>query len=128
MSLFLHRTRKGGAILLLFLWLAALLPAQQAPPLPGDQRFPAPPQPATAAPARPITEEGIRIPRRWLLVGGTLAGLMALYLLWHASRTWRRANLFDRSYRLPVPGTAALRLGGERSGGAMATVKSGRDG
>lgn len=51
--------------------------------------------------------------------------LIASGALWMAIRVWGSANLFDRQYRFPAPGTAALRLGANRSGGHSATIRFG---
>jgi uncharacterized membrane protein YgcG len=53
--------------------------------------------------------------------GVVLAGLIFLAV---ALRVWRAANLFDHSYRFPVPTEpASLRFGGRRCGGLLATSK-----
>jgi hypothetical protein len=44
-------------------------------------------------------------------------------VLWISMRVWRAANLFDRQYQFPPAQTAALRLGANRSGGHLATIK-----
>jgi hypothetical protein len=44
-------------------------------------------------------------------------------VLWISMRVWRAANLFDRQYQFQPPQTAALRLGANRSGGHLATIK-----
>jgi hypothetical protein len=48
-------------------------------------------------------------------------------VLWISIRVWRAANLFDRQYQFLPPQTAALRLGANRSGGHLATIKFGDD-
>ncbi len=61
--------------------------------------------------------------RRWILGILAVFALAGAIFLWNASRVWRAANLWDRRYRLPAPvGPPALRLGGTRSGGQMATI------
>ena len=44
-------------------------------------------------------------------------------IFYAASRAWRSSNVFDRQYRFPEGGEAALRFGATRSGGHMATIK-----
>ena len=55
-----------------------------------------------------------------LIVAGLALGGLAL--LWFALRVLRAANVFDHSYRLPASkAPAALRFGGRRCGGRLAT-------
>lgn len=70
----------------------------------------------------PPPEPAWRPTRATLLL--VLAGLAlgGLTLLWFALRVLRAANLFDHSYRFPEPtAPAALRFGGKRCGGRLAT-------
>jgi hypothetical protein len=63
------------------------------------------------------------LPRSWI-IGGGIAVIAALAgLIYGASRVWHSSNLFDRQYRFPPPQEVPLRLGGEKSGGHMATVR-----
>jgi hypothetical protein len=48
--------------------------------------------------------------------------LVSLIVLLFSIRAWRAGNLFDREYRLPPLASVAIRLGGNRSGGCMATI------
>jgi hypothetical protein len=69
----------------------------------------------------------IPLPWKIAIVLGSIAA--ASLVLWILIRVWRSANLFDREYRFPLTATAAVRLGGTRSGGHMATISFGdRDG
>jgi len=70
-------------------------------------------------------EESKPIPVGWYIGGGVVAGLMVALLLWGAARAWHSSNLFDRQYSFPTGVQAALRLGGDRCGGHMATISLG---
>jgi hypothetical protein len=48
--------------------------------------------------------------------------LVSLIVLLFSIRAWRAGNLFDREYRFPPVASVAIRLGGNRSGGCMATI------
>jgi hypothetical protein len=48
--------------------------------------------------------------------------LLSLIVLLFSIRAWRAGNLFDREYRFPPVASVAIRLGGNRSGGCMATI------
>jgi hypothetical protein len=48
--------------------------------------------------------------------------LVSLVVLLFSIRAWRAGNLFDREYRFPRVASVAIRLGGDRSGGCMATI------
>jgi uncharacterized membrane protein YgcG len=67
-------------------------------------------------------EPAWRLSRKWMLL--ILAALAAVggAFLWIAARVWRAANLFDHRYHFPTTGPAALRFGGQRCGGQMATM------
>jgi hypothetical protein len=80
----------------------------QATPPPQAQR------PST--PAKPI-------PRAVLIAGAAVLLLVSSIVLVKSARAWRSSNLFDRQYRFPAPGPAALRFGGNRCGGQLATLK-----
>jgi hypothetical protein len=61
-------------------------------------------------------------------MGGAVAlALIAAFLLYFAAKAWRASNIFGRKYRLPSPETAAVRFGGNRSGGLMATIEPAKD-
>lgn len=63
------------------------------------------------------------IPRSWkIAIVASVAVLLAAALALSV-RAWRAGNLFDREYRFPPVASAALRLGANRSGGGMATIK-----
>jgi energy-converting hydrogenase Eha subunit A len=66
------------------------------------------------------------IPVQWKIAIVLAVVVIASGALWISIRVWGSANLFDRQYRFPAPGTAALRLGGNRSGGHSASIKFGR--
>ncbi|MGI8435991.1 MAG: hypothetical protein ACR2NX_03685 [Chthoniobacterales bacterium] len=48
--------------------------------------------------------------------------LLLAALLSGAFRAWLASNLFDRQYRFPIRGEAAIRFGATRCGGHMATL------
>ena len=82
-----------------------------------------PPTPTPSPKAVLAHEEEKPIPAGWR-IGGIVAAVLALAgLLYGAARAWRSSNLFDRQYRFPEAGEPALRLGGNRCGGHMATIK-----
>lgn len=84
-----------------------------------------PPPTATPTPKHYLQpeEEGEPIPRSWWIGGIAAVALAIVALLYLATRSWRSSNLFDRQYRFPTGGKAALRLGAVRSGGHMATLR-----
>ena len=86
-------------------------------PLPPPTQAP-PPKPKDVEPPKPI-------PREWLIGGGIAWVLAIAALLWGANKAWHSSNLFDRQYRFPESRDPALRLGGKRSGGHMATIQFG---
>ena len=117
-----------GALVALVLMISA---NAQSPPSP----TPTPPifdprplgviPPPTPTPMRKFArvEEEQPIPRGWKITGGIVAALAAAGLLYGAARAWRTGNLFDRQYVFPTSGNPAVRFGGEKSGGHMATVR-----
>jgi hypothetical protein len=116
---------------------AALLLIATASPVLAQLPAPSPTEPifdkrpftpwATPTPELPsrVLEDAERkpIPREWIIGGSVALVVVALLLLWGASRAWRSSNLFDQQYRFPVRGgEVALRLGGKKSGGHMASI------
>lgn len=86
-------------------------------------------QPPTPTPqnTRPVEEdEGEPIPAGWRIAGIAVGVLLLATLLYGAFRAWRASNLFDRQYRFPIRGEAAIRFGANRCGGHMATLNSDR--
>jgi hypothetical protein len=122
--------RSSFAALLLFTATAGPALAQLPAPSPtapifeqknfGPWGTPTPPPPTR------LLEQADRkpIPREWIIGGAVAATVVALLLFWGASRAWRSSNLFDQQYRFPIRGGAAvaLRLGGKKSGGHMASI------
>ncbi len=83
------------------------------------------PSPTPKPTAAPLEEPSKPIPRGWI-VGGAIAGaLLAAGLFYGAARAWRESNLFDRQYRFPAVSGVAVRLGAEKCGGHLATVRFG---
>lgn len=84
---------------------------------------PTPPQPSVVRnlPPNPL-------PREWIIGGGAFGALAGGALLFFGVRAWRMSRLFGRQYRFPVPNNVVLRLGGERSGGSLATARFGENG
>lgn len=70
-----------------------------------------------------VEQEERPIPRGWKIGGAVAGALAAMAVVYGAARAWRSANIFDRQYLFPVSGDAAVRFGGEKSGGHMATVQ-----
>jgi hypothetical protein len=70
-------------------------------------------------------QPGLRkpIPRSWKIAGAAAAVVLFAVALALAVRAWHAGNLFDREYRFPPVASAALRLGANKSGGCMATIK-----
>ena len=62
-------------------------------------------------------------PRVLIFAGAAVAFISAGVLLYFAIKAWRSANIFERKYRFPRVRSAALRFGGNRSGGAMAAIE-----
>jgi hypothetical protein len=61
---------------------------------------------------------------RWLKAGvGVVALAVSGVILYFSSKAWRTANIFESKYRFPRARDAALRFGGNRSGGAMAAIE-----
>ncbi len=100
--------------------------ATPTPPIFVPRPFGAIPRP-TPTPARkfPISEEQERpIPKSWIIGGAIAAAIVIGGILFGAARAWRSSNLFGRAYRFPVSSEpAAVRFGGEKCGGHMATVR-----
>ncbi|MGI9086179.1 MAG: hypothetical protein ACR2HH_00315 [Chthoniobacterales bacterium] len=130
----LHSLGHNGCLLLALafcLTSASPLPAASPTPLPAPksagslfkERPFGPLPPPTEAPVKRFDlEEEKPIPREWI-IGGVAVGLLILALiLWGSARAWRSSNLFDQQYRFPENPAPALRLGGTRSGGHLATI------
>jgi hypothetical protein len=60
-----------------------------------------------------------------VLGGAAFVGLASAAILFFGIRAWRMSRLFGRQYLFPVRKEVALRLGGDRSGGLMATARFG---
>lgn len=74
---------------------------------------------AAAPPVKPLWH----LSRKWIFAIFDATVLAGLVFFWVASRVWRSANLFDYRYRfLDSAEPAALRFGGARCGGQMATM------
>ena len=63
------------------------------------------------------------IARTWKIAVVTSAAVLAAVALTFSVSVWRASNLFDREYRFPPVASAAIRLGADRCGGCMATIK-----
>ncbi|MEO5722485.1 MAG: hypothetical protein ABIR71_13595 [Chthoniobacterales bacterium] len=91
-----------------------------------EQTFgPLPPPTATPAPKRIILEDKEPIPRSWWIGGIAAAVLFLAGILYGTARASRIANLFGRQFRFPKSENVALRFGGMRSGGHLATIRFG---
>ncbi len=79
------------------------------------------PPPEPSAPSHIMEDlERKPIPLAWLIGGGIVTAIVVLLLIWGAARAARSSNLFDQQYRFPAAGAAALRFGGQKSGGHLA--------
>ncbi len=103
-----------------------LPPPQPAEPLLQERPFgPLPEATETPPPKKFEDEDEKPIPRGWI-IGGVAAAVLALAgILYGSARAWHSSNLFDQQYRFPVNDKPALRFGGQRCGGHMATIRSG---
>ncbi|MEP6821334.1 MAG: hypothetical protein ABI946_03190 [Chthoniobacterales bacterium] len=129
----MHRLRLTLLLTFAFLAFAKTPRAAEPTPLPAPssanslfkaQAFgPLPPPTPSPTPRHNSLEEGKPIPRSWWIGAIAIVVLAAIGILFAASRAWRSSNVFDRQYRFPEGGEAALRFGGTRSGGHMATIQ-----
>lgn len=104
----------------------ALPTPEPSAPLFRERPFGPRPLPTQSAPAKPrSTEDEKPLPTSWIVAGVAIVVLATAGLLYAAARAWRSSNLFDREYRFPPRDSAALRLGGMKSGGHMASVEFG---
>jgi hypothetical protein len=63
------------------------------------------------------------IPRSWKIAIAASVAVLFASALALAARAWRAGNLFDREYRFPPVASVPIRLGANKSGGCMATIK-----
>jgi hypothetical protein len=105
--------------------VAQLPPPAQATPDFKDRPYGPLPAPTKEPKAKPKDVERKPIPVGWLIGGAASAVLGIAGILYGASKAWHSSNLFDREYRFPTSRDAALRFGGKRCGGHMATVQFG---
>ena len=110
---------------------ASSLVAQLPPPVAAtpefqERPFGPVPEPTKEPRAKPKDLEPSKpIPIGWIIAGVASGVLGIVGLLYGASKAWHSSNLFDREYRFPTESEAALRFGGKRCGGHMATVQFG---
>jgi hypothetical protein len=128
--------KSGGLAWLLFALMSTNLlaasstpfpPPKPANPLFKDRPFgPLPPPTPTPETKRvPTEEEQKPIPVEWKIAGLVALGLAVLAILYLSARAWRSSAIFEQSYRFPRNDDAALRFGGTRCGGHMATIEIG---
>ena len=103
--------------------LAELPPPSTSPPVFQDRPFGPKPPPTPPQPSVVGSGASEPVPRAWILGGAAFGALVVGGVLFFALRAWRMARIFGRQYRFPVPAKVAVRLGGERSGGLMATTR-----
>ena len=72
------------------------------------------------APAGPVPPEPIAL--GWKIAIVAAVALAVGTGLFFSVRSWLSSNLFDRQYSFPPVPPVALRLGGTKSGGSMATI------
>jgi hypothetical protein len=106
-------------VLIGFAIFAPLAFAQPDPSI-FDQRRYVPQE--TPRPEAERTPPSKPIPKVVLIAGAAALLLVSGILLVRSVRAWRSSNLFDRQYRFPAPGPVALRFGGNRCGGQLATL------
>jgi hypothetical protein len=111
-----------AALILSILIVAPLSFAQKSPGVsPGPSATPAGAMQFQRPPPKPIPATiKITIVATVVVVGAVV--------LFFSMRAWRAGNLFDREYRFPPVTAATVRLGGQRSGGCMATINFGNRG
>ncbi len=107
-------------VLIGFAISARLAFSQPDPSIFDEKRYIPPPTPPPKAERVPGPSKPI--PRGWIIAGFAVALVASSVVLVKSARAWRASNLFDRQYRFPEPGLPALRLGGARCGGQMATL------
>jgi hypothetical protein len=128
--------RRAGLLPLLFLLLLgndllAASPPSFPPPKPAGPLFkqrpfgPLPPPTQTPAPKHFDPDDDKPIPREWIIGGWVAAALLLAGILYGSARAWRSSNIFDQQYRFPTNDDPALRFGGPRCGGHMATIHGG---
>ncbi len=100
----------------------AFPPPKPAGPLFKQRPFGPVPE-ATTPPAKAYQADEKPIPREWLIGGGITLVLLIAGVLYGSARAWRSHDLFDQQYRFPPNRQPALRLGGPRNGGHMATLR-----
>ena len=105
----------------------ALPPPSPSPPVFQDRPFGPKPAPTPPRPSVVRSELRERLPRAWIVGGAAFVTVVAAAVLFFAIRAWRISRLFGRQYLFPVREKVALRLGGERSGGLVATARFGDD-
>lgn len=116
----------AAALVGAFAWtpaLAELPPPSTSPPVFEDRPFGPKPPPTPPQPSVVRSAAGKPIPRSWIFGGVAFGAVGAGVVLFFALRAWRMARLFGRQYRFPVRAKVAVRLGGERSGGLIATTQ-----
>jgi hypothetical protein len=111
-----YRLRKRAALAVLSLSILAIAPAplvfSQTPSATPDGTF----QQQQQVHRKPI-------PRSWTIAIVAVATILSAVALAFSVRAWRASNLFDREYRFPAATSVALRLGANKSGGCMATIR-----
>lgn len=131
--------RSLGNLLRLLPWLHLLLtvasldaaaPTPFPPPSSAGQLFeergfgPLPlPTQTPPPPKRFDSEEEKPIPREWIMAGLATVALAVAGIIYGSARAWRSSNIFDQQYRFPANEHPALRFGGPRGGGHMATIR-----
>jgi hypothetical protein len=116
-----YRIRRGAVRLALLLSILSLAVV----PIAFSQTNGQPPSTPSVTPGQ-LVETQSRSPKplsRMSKLGvAATAMLVSLIVLLFSIRAWRAGNLFDREYRFPPVASVAIRLGGSKSGGCMATI------
>ena len=126
--------RVARAILIALLFATAagaapsLPPPSPSPPVFEPRPFGPAPPPTPPQPSVVRSQPPNPLPRKWIVGAGAFGAVAGGALLFFGIRAWRTSRLFGRQYRFPVPKDIPLRLGGERSGGSLATARFGENG
>ena len=120
-----------AALLLVTFVFAASAPAlplpSPSPPVFQDRPFGPRPAPTPPRPSVVRMQKREPLPRAWIIGGVALGSLACAGVLFFGIRVWRTSRLFGRQHLFPVRDKVALRFGGERAGGLMATSRFGSE-
>lgn len=121
MNTFQQRIRRGIFCMVLFSSIMSLMIGPMAFSQTNDQSRSTP---SVTSDQSVETQSSSSKPLSRMSKLGVVAAVMlvSLVVLLFSIRAWRAGNLFDREYRFPPVASVTIRLGGNRSGGCMATI------